>query len=496
MKKLTLGIFFILVITTFAFSQSFTIESSLSDTILYPQKIKTFGSDIYVLCNANEPYDTTYGIPYEGSLPFGSYIYVFDNNGNEKYHHFYQTSFTYKGIEEQSYGSAKRAKDFYLDDKNFTIPFTVYNMFSMCNNNPNIAYENSKPGFIKADKNKGDTLIFRLCTNDSSDCPISYNEITSAIVGDKLMLLYKLTTVNGDSMQLVYRDFDNFDIAGKRSAYFNTYIDNAFFDEQASVFISMVYDNVEKKGSIVKFDTTFNTNVVIDNLNLLGLQDWSFYKTIKSATDEYVSIFLYYDYLSGKRHSILLKYTSDGTVLLNAYFDDMLISDLIADQSGNIYGIQQFLGSRPWDAPGYRLLLFDDTLGIVSWKDYSAGTENSISIDEDGDFCIAGSKFWNLTVVKDNVSILNSVVKANKNNNSFFQISPNPVNHYTTLTLSNPSKGFSLKIYDSKGILCQNHEFENCSQTIIDVHNLGAGLYFLNVTDYERNTSTRKMIIK
>lgn len=494
MKKLSLCVLIILSFSTFTFSQSFTIESSLPDTILYPQKIKTFSNDIYVLCNANETYDTTLGIPRNGSLPFGSYMYVFDKSGNEKYHHFYQTSFTYKGIEEQSYGSAKRAKDFYLDDKNFTIPFTVYNMFSMCNNDPNIAYQNSKPGFIKADKNKGDTSIFVLYTNDSSDCPISYNEITSARIGDKLMLLYKLTTGNGDSMQLVYRDFENFDIERKTSVYFNKHIDNGFIDEQASVFISIVYDNIEKKGSIIKFDTAFNTQVIINNLNLLGLQDWGYYKTIKSVTDEYISIFLYYDYLSGKRHSTLLKYTSDGTVLLNVYFDDMIISDLITDQSGNIYGIQQLLGSRPWDTPGYRLLLLDDKLVIVKWKEYNAGIESSISIDEDGNFFITGNKFWNLTLVKDNVSILNSVYEDEKSNNSFFQISPNPVNNYTTLTLSKPLKRFSLKIYNSKGILCQTHEFENCRQTIIDVQNLSAGLYFLNVTDFERNTSTRKMI--
>jgi len=494
MQKLTLALLFSLLFTSFAFPQSFRIETPLPDTILYPVKIRAYEQDIYVLCNANEKYDTTLGMPRNGTLPFGSYMYVFDKYGNEKYHHFYTTSFTGQGIEEQAYGLAKRANNFYLDANSITVPFTVYNLFSMCNNNPNVLYQNSKPGFIKADNITGDTSKFMLCINDSSDCPNSYNEITSAKIGNKLMLLYKLTTVNGDSMQLLYRDFDSFDIVGKRNTYFEKYIDNSFFDEQASVFISMVYNNIEKKGSIIKYDTTFNINVIIGNLNLLGLQDWGFYKTIKSASDEYISIFLYYDYLNNKRHSMLLKYKSDGTVLLNVYFDDMVITDLTADQSGNIYGIQQFLGSRPWNAPGYRLLLFDDKLGIVSWKEYNAGTENSITIDEEGNFYIAGSKFWNLTVVKDNISIFNSGQDAEKSNTSFFQFIPNPVNSSITLTLNKTAKCFSVKIYDCRGVLYHNEEFSNCSKADIDVNGLSSGIYFINVTDYERNTSTRKMI--
>lgn len=200
MQKLTLALLFSLLFTSFVFPQSFLIETPLPDTILYPVKIKAYEQDIYVLCNANERYDTTLGIPFEGTLPFGSYMYVFDKDGNEKYHHFYPTSVTTKGIEDQAYGLAKRANNFYLDANSITVPFTVYNLFSMCNNNPNVLYQNSKPGFIKADNITGDTSIFRLCINDSSDCPNSFNEITSAKIGNKLMLLYKLTTVNVDSM--------------------------------------------------------------------------------------------------------------------------------------------------------------------------------------------------------------------------------------------------------------------------------------------------------
>lgn len=499
MKKLILGVLFILAIATVSFSQSFIIEASMPDTILHPMSIKTFDEDIYVLCNATEKYDTTFGIPYEGTLPYGSYIYVFNKYGNEKYHHLYSTAYTKEyGIEQQCYSLAKMANKFYVDESKIILPFTVYNSFSMCNNNPNILYQNSKPGFIKTDKNTGDTLLFKLCNHDSTDCPISYTELASEIIGEKLMLLYSVTTPNSDSLQiqLAFRDIINFDLLEKKTNYFNSYINNSFFDEEQFIFISIIYDNIEKKASIIKYDTSFNKTIIIENLNLIGLQGWELYKTIKTAPGEYISLFYNHDFITNKRQSTLLKYTSDGTILLNKFFDDVIVSDLAIDYSGNVYGIQQYIGDRYWDAPGFRILLFDDTLGIVSWKEYNAGAESSMSIDSDGNFYIIGSKFWNLTVVKDHISILTTGPENKKNNMPYFEINPNPVGDKFILTMKGEAKQFSVKIFSSSGILSYMKDFENCSNTTIEVKHLNAGIYFINVTDFERNTSTQKIVIK
>jgi hypothetical protein len=172
-----------------------------------------------------------------------------------------------------------------------------------------------------------------------------------------------------------------------------------------------------------------------------------------------------------------------------------MLTDLAIDYSGNVYGIQQFIGDRYWDAPGFRVLLFDETLGIVSWKEYDAGTESSISIDSDGNFYLIGSKFWNLTLVKDHISTLTSGSENKKSNLPSFVINPNPVTDKFTITLKEEAKQISVKIYSSNGVLQYSKEFENCSNTTIDVKGFKPGMYFVDVTDFERNTSTQKLVI-
>lgn len=493
MKKLSIGIMLLFVAIT-SFSQSFIVESTLPDTILHPMCIKTFGEDIYVLCNSTERWDTAFGIPHNGTFPFGSHIYNLDGYGNEKYHQFYPTAITEDGIDEQSYASAKMASMFYIVSGSITIPFTVYNSFSMCNNNPNVLYQNSKPGFINAAANTGDTLIFKLCTSDSVDCPNSYEEISSALIGNKLMLLYNVHTPNGDSVQIAYRNVDNFELLEKKSTFFKNYFSECFFDETAGIFITQITDNIEHISSIITFDTVFKTTTLFANLDSLNLKDCLLYKTIRTATGEYISVFYYFDYVTSNRSSTLIKYTLAGSILLNVFYKDVMISDMAIDQQGNVYGIQQLYTSLPWDTSGYRLLLFNDTLGITSWKEYDAGSEKSMSIDNEGNFYIAGTKFWNLTVVKDNVSVLSRGSDIPKMGNVFFEISPNPVKDKFTLTLTSPVLSMNVKIYDSKGVLYYSEVFKNCSKVNIDTKELKTGFYFVNVTDYHKNTATRKMI--
>ncbi len=496
MKKLISGVLFLTFINVNTFSQSFIIETSLQDTILNPKSIETYEEDVFVLCSAYARYDTTFGIPYEGSLPYGSYIYVFDKYGNEKYHHFYPTAFTENGLEFLSYGLSEMANSFFVESGNITIPFTIYNGLVMCNNDPNYLYQNSKPGFIKADQETGDTLLYKLIINDSSDCPNSFSEITSATIGKELMLLYNVTTANGDSVRISYRNRLNLELIRERSAHFDQYFSNCFFDEDKNIFLTQITDNIEHTSSIIKFDTAFAVTTVIENLNLLNLQYWEQIKTIKTAQEEYISIFTYYDYLTNKRHSTLLKYTTVGTVLLNVFYENAMLTDLAIDYSGNVYGIQQFIGDRYWDAPGFRILLFDETLGIVSWKEYDAGTESSISIDSDGNFYLVGSKFWNLTLVKDHISTLTTGPENKKSNLPSFVIIPNPVYDKFTITMTEEAKQISVKIYSSNGVLQNLKEFDNCSNTTIDVKGFKPGMYFVDVTDGERNTSTQKLVIK
>jgi hypothetical protein len=494
MKNLISGVLFLLVISINTFSQSIMIEASLQDTILNPKSIKTYGEDIYILCNTYARYDTTYGIPHEGSLPYGSYIYVFDKYGNEKYHHFYPTAFTENGLQYMVYGMSEMANNFYVESGTIIIPFTIYNGLVMCDNHPNV-YQNSKPGFIKADQESGNTLLYKLIIHDSSDCPNSFSEITSALFGNELMLLYNVTTANGDSVRISYRNRLNLELIRERSAHFDQYFSNCFFDEDKNIFLTQITDNIEHTSSIIKFDTAFAVTTVIENLNLLNLQYWEQIKTIRIAQEEYISIFTYYDYITNKRHSTLLRYTTDGTVVLNVFYENTMLTDLAIDYSGNVYGIQQFIGDRYWDAPGFRVLLFDETLGIVSWKEYDAGTESSISIDSDGNFYLIGSKFWNLTLVKDHISTLTSGSENKKSNLPSFVINPNPVTDKFTITLKEEAKQISVKIYSSNGVLQYSKEFENCSNTTIDVKGFKPGMYFVDVTDFERNTSTQKLVI-
>lgn len=78
----------------------------------------------------------------------------------------------------------------------------------------------------------------------------------------------------------------------------------------------------------------------------------------------------------------------------------------------------------------------------------------------------------------------------------YFEINPNPVGDKFILTMKDEAKQFSVKIYSSNGVLQYIKEFKYCSNTAIDVKDYKSGIYFINVTDFERNTSTQKIVIK
>ncbi len=117
---------------------------------------------------------------------------------------------------------------------------------------------------------------------------------------------------------------------------------------------------------------------------------------------------------------------------------------------------------------------YDAALGEYNSKIYATGS-------------CTGSP--NIVRLNSNVGVNNIVT-----NNSGITISPNPFSQQTTISFNNEQKNTTIKIMDVIGKEIKTINFSG-KQLIIEKGQMNPGIYFIQITDENKNTTTKKLII-
>ncbi|MBK6859577.1 MAG: T9SS type A sorting domain-containing protein [Saprospiraceae bacterium] len=86
------------------------------------------------------------------------------------------------------------------------------------------------------------------------------------------------------------------------------------------------------------------------------------------------------------------------------------------------------------------------------------------------------------------------VVKTQNADQLDFQVSPNPAHDVVKFNFSNESNAYQFAVYSIDGQLVQSDEIK--SNSILDIHNIPAGIYFYHIRENHQERATGKLIIQ
>lgn len=155
----------------------------------------------------------------------------------------------------------------------------------------------------------------------------------------------------------------------------------------------------------------------------------------------------------------------------------------------------------------YRLgFAFDKTTGDVTWKGpgfYTGvtGTEIGVNPDEVDFLATTGTanasasvaKFDNLTIKATSVESLLGIEDVIADSAAVIKLYPNPVNDVLVINASNISIS-NMEIMDLNGRIVKSVSANNAFEARINVSDLSAGVYMINV--YSENNKTTKKFVK
>lgn len=108
-------------------------------------------------------------------------------------------------------------------------------------------------------------------------------------------------------------------------------------------------------------------------------------------------------------------------------------------------------------------------------------------------YCQAFSQFWDFGSIIPFTTANCSVLGTNEFENDKLKLIPNPVSNELTLTLETFVIDYKVIIYNTIGSVVYNNRFSDSTNTI-DVGNLIAGVYIVQIEDDENNRYTKSMI--
>lgn len=161
------------------------------------------------------------------------------------------------------------------------------------------------------------------------------------------------------------------------------------------------------------------------------------------------------------------------------------------------------LNSDTWVRIGFA---FNKTTGEVTWKGpgyYVGVTGTEIGVDPDeidfvvvagtGNTVSAVSKFDNYTAKATAVEALLGIEEVSSPSANVIKLYPNPVNDVLLINASNISIS-NVEVVDINGRLVKSLSVGNSSDAKINVSDLSAGVYMINI--YSENSKTTKKFVK
>ena len=95
-----------------------------------------------------------------------------------------------------------------------------------------------------------------------------------------------------------------------------------------------------------------------------------------------------------------------------------------------------------------------------------------------------------------NTEFVNALSNASFENN-IFSVFPNPANHTTQITVSDPADGITnIVLFDMLGKVIQVNKVSNVTSSIVDISNLPKGVYIVSIETINKTKAYKKLIVE